>query len=111
MQLAAAGSFSESWGQQGAALYLRLGDRGEGQDSELRQDVESVLDVGEPGGGFQTAQHHNHLGLEHKLLAADGKTDWRSGGLFQPGRPLCHPDGAAVHAAGPHLAKRGAAGT
>ena len=33
-------------GQQGAALYLRLGDRGEGQDSELRQDVESVLDVG-----------------------------------------------------------------
>lgn len=109
--MATAGSFSESWGQQGTVLYLRLGDRGEGQDSELRQDVESVLDVGEPGGRFQTAQRHNHLGLEHKLLAADGKTDWRSGGLFQPGRPLCHPDGAAVHAAGPHLAKQGAAGT
>ena len=72
--------------------------------------MESVLDVREPGCGFQTAQCHNHLGLEHKLSAADGRTDWGSGGLFQPGRPFCHPDGAAVHAAGPTWQSEGQGG-
>lgn len=67
--------------------------------------------AGEPGGGFQTAQCHDHLGLEHLLSAAAGRTDWGSGGCFQPGRPFCHPDGAAgLHAAGPHLAELGAGG-
>lgn len=72
--------------------------------------MESVLDVREPGGGFQTAQCHNHLGLEHKLSAADGRTDWGSGGLFQLGRPFCHPDGAAIHATGPTWQSEGQGG-
>ena len=72
--------------------------------------MESVLDVREPGGGFQTAQCHNHLGLEHKLSAADGRTDWGSGRLFQLGRPICHPDGAAIHATGPTWQSEGQGG-
>ena len=39
--------------------------------------------VREPGGGFQTAQRPNPLGLEHLLSAAAGRTDWGSGGCFQ----------------------------
>ena len=61
---------------------------------------------GNLGGGFQTAQRHNPLGLEHLLSAAAGRTDWGSGGCFQLGRPFCHPDGdAGLHAAGPPLAE------